>query len=397
MSTAPAKTSPRGLVVFAVPDFEPAVGGTTRQVGLQARAFAARGHEVVVVTRRRKRSWPRQERLEGLDVHRVGPPGRGRLQEALALLALGGWLRRRRRRIGTVATVMWPDAQAAAFAGGVLPRTVTVWAIRGEAEAALAEGHSVTRRLVSRLRRRLLRRTPHVVLTSSMAAELTANGAGAPVVIPVPVDCRHFRPPSAEERAEARRALGIEPTSFVAVYVGHLEVRKAVDRLVEALRLLVATVPSARLLLVGGGRGAPEDTDVALRRLVRDLGLQAVVAFCGVRPDPRPYLWAADALVLASLREGMPNSLLEGMACGLPCVAPASAGGDEVLDAETGIVPGSNEPAELAAALERLASDPRLREELGRAAHARVQRFDVEPVAAAYERLFAGLGRGGSS
>ena len=224
-------------MVFAVPDFEPAVGGTTRQVGLQARALAARGHEVVIVTRRRGGSWPRRERLAGIDVHRLGPPGRGRVREALALIALAKWLRRRRRRIGPVAAVMWPDAQVAAFAAGVLSRTVTVWAIRGEAEAALADGASTARRLMLRLRRSLFRRTPHVVLTARMAAELVATGAGEPVVIPVPVDCRHFRPPSAEERADARRALAIEPGSFVVVYVGHLEVRKAVDRLVEAFGL----------------------------------------------------------------------------------------------------------------------------------------------------------------
>src|SRR5207247_8375639 len=132
-------------------------------------------------------------------------------------------------------------------------------------------------------------------------------------------------------------------------------------------------------------------TEVALRRLVTELGLDAAVAFCGVQSDPRPYLWAADALALASVREGMPNSLLEGMACGLPCVAPASAGGDEVLDAATGIVPSSNEPAELAEALERLALDLPLREELGRTAHARVRRYDIESVAVAYERVFGGL------
>jgi glycosyltransferase involved in cell wall biosynthesis len=292
---------------------------------------------------------------------------------------------------------MWPDAQVAAFAAGVLSRTVTVWAIRGEAEAALAERASVARRLLSRLRRQLLRRTTHVALTPSMAEELAANGVIAPVVIPVPVDRRHFRPPSAQERAEARRTLGIEPQSFAVVYVGHLEARKAVDRLIEAFGLLVEAVPSARLLLIGGGRGTREDTEVALRRLVSELGLDAAVTFCGVRPDPRPYLWAADALALASLREGMPNSLLEGMACGLPCVAPASAGGDEVLDAGTGIVPSSNEPAELAEALERLASDLPLREELGRTAQARVQRYDIESVAVAYERVFARLAPGGSS
>ena len=393
---ARAAAAASGEIVFLVPDFEPSVGGTTRQVGLQARAHAARGQRVAVVTRRTSVAWLRRERLGGLDVHRVGPSGRGRGRELLALLSLALWLRRRRRGIGPVVAVQWPDVQLAASIAGVLPRLVTVWAVRGEAELALAGGHSSRRRALRRLRLRLLSRGRHVVLTPRMAKELEATGLGEATVIPVPVDLSHFRPPSADERAAARRGMRLAPDAFVVVYVGHLEQRKAVDRLVEALAALRASVPSARLLLVGGDRGRPDDTSELLRRLVDELGLRGAVTFCGVRPDPRPQLWAADALVLPSVREGMPNSLLEAMACGVPAVAPASAGGDEVLDSETGIVPPSNEPADLAAALERLAADPGLRTELGRVARERVARYDTGSVADAYERLFADLPGGGA-
>jgi glycosyltransferase involved in cell wall biosynthesis len=315
----------------------------------------------------------------------------------LALVWLAVWLARRRRRIDVLATVMWPDAQLAAFAVRLLPRTVTVWAIRGEAESALARRSGPLRRLLVRLRRTTLRRTAHVVLTPAMADELEGLGLRGPNVIPVPVDCGHFRPPSAEERVRARRRLGIHEHAFTAVYVGHLEARKAVDRLVEALALLGQSVPEPRLLLVGGARGTTEDTELALRGLVGRLGLDEAVAFCGVQHDPRPFLWAADVLVLPSVREGMPNSLLEAMACGLPCVAPASAGGDELLDPETGIVPSSNEPAELEGALARLAGSSLLRARLGLAARARVQRYDVDAVARQYDELFRRIGRGSAT
>jgi glycosyltransferase involved in cell wall biosynthesis len=382
------------MIVYLVPDFEPSVGGTTRQVGLQARAHAARGREVTVVTRRLDADWPRRERLGGLDVHRVGPSGRGRGRELVALLALALWLRRRRRRIGPVVAVQWPDVQLAALLGGVLRRLVTVWAVRGEASAALAEGRSPARRALTRLRLELLRRSRHVVLTPRMATELRATGVGEAAVIPVPVDLGHFRPPSQAERDAARKSMALEEDAFVVVYVGHLEERKAVDRLVGALALLRPRVPGSRLLLVGGDRARPDDTSAALHRQVDELGLASAVTFCGIQADPRPQLWAADVLVLPSVREGMPNSLLEAMGCGLPCVAPASAGGDEVLDSETGIVPPSNEPADLADALERLAADSAMRVELGRVAGERVGRFGVEPVADAYERVFAGGGSG---
>jgi glycosyltransferase involved in cell wall biosynthesis len=377
------------MVVFAVPDFDPSVGGTTRQTRVQAQALARRGRRVAVVTRRLVAEWPAQERVDGLDVYRVGPPGRGRIADRRSLLSLALWLRRHRHETGILQIVMWPDAVLAAAIGGVLSRTVVLWAIRGEIEAALSS-RGLLRGVQARIRRALLRRVEHVTLTQRMAAEFSSTALRASnTVIPVPVERDHFRPPTNAERTEAREALGIAHDAFTVVYVGHLEERKAVDRLIAAVDEIRASVHGVRLLLVGGGRGARSDTENTLRQYVARDGLEQVVSFCGVVPDPRSHLWASDVLVLPSVREGMPNSLLEALACGLPCVAPASAGGDEVLDDETGIVPASNEPHELAAALAALAADGPRREEMRSAARARSERFGAEHVADAYEELYA--------
>jgi glycosyltransferase involved in cell wall biosynthesis len=374
-------------VAFAVPDFDPSVGGTSRQTRLQAEALQRRGYRVTVVSRRRDRSWRRREHVDGLDVVRLGAPGRSRLADARALPELLVWLARRRSDVAIVQAVMWPDAVVAAAAAGLLARTAHVWAIRGEATAAL-EGDGARRAMQARLRRFVFERAEHVVLTRSMEAELAAvRLARQSAVIPVPVDRGHFRPATQEERLDARRAFGLPDDAFVAVYVGHLERRKAVDRLVEAVERLANELP-IHLLLVGDVRGVRDDTRAELTTQVAAAGLQQAVSFCGVVPDPRRHLWAADVLVLPSEREGMPNSLLEGLACGLPCVAPSSAGGDEVLDAATGIVPPTNAPEALATALRRLADDAGLRGRMGVAARERTREFDVERVADRYDQLY---------
>jgi glycosyltransferase involved in cell wall biosynthesis len=291
---------------------------------------------------------------------------------------------------------MWPDAWASAALAGLLRRTVVLWAIRGEAAEAIRTGTSASRRGIGRARRALLRRCVHVTLTPAMAAELEALGDMTPTeVIPVPVDTAHFRPPTPAERRDARAALGLDETAFAIVYVGHLEERKAVDRLLEAVARLARDGAAVALVVVGGGRGLPTDTERELRSRAAEDDLSGLVRFVGVEPDPRPYLWAADALVLPSVREGMPNSLLEAMACGLPCIAPASAGGDELLDAETGIVPRSNAPEDLSAALRDLAANPARRRQLGDAARGRVHRFGIAEVAERYEQLYSELASGG--
>ena len=379
-------------VVLAVPDFEPAVGGTVRHGGLIARGLARRGHDVVVVTRLTDRSWPRSEDVDGLRVDRIGSGGEGRLGAARTLAALARWLRRRRGRIDVLQTLMWPDAATAAAAAGLLDRTVVAWGIRGEIARALGPRRGLGGRLLVGIRRRHAARCSHVTLTPSMDDEFAEVGFETRgVQIPVPVDTKAFHPPDEGERERARAELGLARAGFTVCYVGHLEQRKGVERLVEAFAGIYEERSTAQLLLVGGGREGPEDTEPALRSLVPQLGLEDVVRFCGPQPDPRPFLHASDVFVLPSFREGMPNSLLEAMACGLPCIAPPSAGGDEVIEPETGVVPPSNAPADLLAALRALAGYPGRRAAMGRAAAERAKEFDVERVVDRFEELYRSL------
>jgi glycosyltransferase involved in cell wall biosynthesis len=377
-------------VAFAVPDFDPSVGGTTRQTRLQAEAMRRRGHGVVVVTRRLRPEWPVRERIAGLDVVRLGGPS---FDDGAALLSLAAWLTRQRRNVAVLQTVMWPDAVLAAAAAGLLRRTAVLWAIDGEITAALVERQSPRRKLQRTLRFRAYGRVEHVVLTERMAAELRSL---APTfsqrVIAVPVDRDYFRPPTDIERMQSRAGLGVPHDAFTVVYVGHLQRRKRVDRLISAFAALHRNVSRARLLLVGGSRGKPDDTEMELRALVSELGVDPAVSFCGVVPDPRSYLWASDVLALVSDREGLPNSLLEAMACGLPCVATFEAGGD-LLYGDAGVVPTPAEPAEIARVLTELAVDPGRRVHIGQESYRQSERYDIERVADEYERLYTSISR----
>jgi glycosyltransferase involved in cell wall biosynthesis len=376
-----------GTIVFAVPDFAPAVGGTSSQVGLLGRALAARGHEVAVVTRRRNRSWPRRESRDGLLVRRFGLPGYGRLADKLSALAPVPWLLLRRGRIQVLVTVQWADSIFAAALAGLLPRTFVVWAARGDPTDALRPAGRPPRRAQAALRRRLAVRPLHVALSPAMREELVELGVPRVAIVPVPIDAAAFRPPSPAERAAARGKLGVENDELAICYLGHLRALKAVDRLVDAFAGLVADGVPARLIVVGSGRGADDDVESALREQVRRLALEESVRFHGHVPEVRTALWATDVFVLPSTREGMPVSLLEAMACGVPCVAPPSAAGDELLAGGAGVVPPTNKPADLLAALRRLAADPDERARIGRAAVERAREFDVERVTDRLEEL----------
>jgi glycosyltransferase involved in cell wall biosynthesis len=374
-------------IVILVSDYFPSRGGTTTQTRLLALEFARRGWHVTVLTRR-VRTRMGNERLEGIEVRRIALPGRGRLAKALDLALSWLWLVRRRRTLDAVNVMMDADFALAACAGGLGRSTALTWVTRGDATRLLGGR-------IGGVRRRLLRSCKQVVLTPRMEDELHGLGVPEVSIIPVPVDTSRFRPPSAAEKAAAVRDLKIDGGSIV-LFVGHLQERKGVDLLIRAFRQVLDTGLDAHLVIVGG----PVETIDAryvesLESIVRESGLDERVVFVGPKDDVTHYLFAADIFCLPSHREGMPNVLLEAMACGLTCVAPASAGGDELLFGSAGVIPDSNSPADLARALIGLLTDPELRQTLGTSAAARARaEHQPERIVADYEGLLSAGGAG---
>lgn len=165
--------------------------------------------------------------------------------------------------------------------------------------------------------------------------------------------------------APSRTHAGEGPVQIVSV--GRLAAPKDFATLVAA----VAELPEGRahLRVFGDGpfRGELEAQKQAL-------GLGAVVEFAGEVPDARPHLEDADVFVLSSLSEGMPVSILEAMAAGLPVVASAVPGLEEVvLDGQTGFLVPPGDATALAAQLGRLVDDPDLRGSFGAAGRARAE------------------------
>ena len=125
----------------------------------------------------------------------------------------------------------------------------------------------------------------------------------------------------------------------------------------------------AELLLLGRGR-----EEARLKALARELGISSNVRFVGEQEDVAPYLQSMDVYVHPSAAAGMPVSVVEAMATGLPVVATSAGGTPEVVaDGETGFLVAPGDPSALADAIARLLADPRLAEAFGRAGRARVE------------------------
>lgn len=181
---------------------------------------------------------------------------------------------------------------------------------------------------------------------------------------------------------------GIPPRSQVFLTIGRIDRQKGLSDLIEAAVLVVPKHPQAHFLLAGEG---PERS--AIERQIRDKGLNDCVHLAGWRADVPELLAAGDALVLPSLWEGMPNVILEAMAAGLPVVATRVEGTAElVVDGRTGLLTARQSPRELAAALERLLTDPASARMMGRAGQERAKaEFSWGKMVSRYEQLYNSL------
>lgn len=374
--------APEKQALFIITDYFPSTGGPATTARAFAREMRGRGWTIHVATRHLSRKWPRREDVDGVHVHRNGSPGYGKRAKLADLLATWSWLLRTERRFTFVITFMDPNYAVIAWAAGLGGRTVLRWATLGDADLYMGRGP------LSALRLHVLRRCMHTALTPAMANELRERGIAVEAIIPVPTDTSRFRPASPLERADARARLRIS-ADVTIVFTGHLEPRKGVDLLIRAFASIVEGGQSVHLLVVGGNHGHAENLRPALDDYVRAKSLQSCVTLTGVVDDVAPYLRAGDIFCLPSAREGMSNSLVEAMACGLACVAPASAGGEDLLTHGAGVIPPSNSMEDLSAALTPLIDDADLRARLGKVAVARVQDQQLAAVVDAYEQLYA--------
>lgn len=241
------------------------------------------------------------------------------------------------------------------------------------------------------------------------------------VVIPYGADPDAFRPLDPHARGELRGRLGIPPGAVLILAVGRLVEKKGFRYLQEAFGRASPGLgrsgsdPGAARADPGPARGQEAsipllwiagsgDLEADLAERAGELGLGERFRLLGNvnREEVRELYQAADILVVPSVRDsagnvdGLPNVLMEGLASGIAVVASRVAGIPDVLvDGENGLLVAEKDPAALAEALRRLATDRELRGRLGEGARASVEeRLSWEVVSGRYFQVLAGVARG---
>ncbi|WP_191277406.1 glycosyltransferase [Nocardioides flavus (ex Wang et al. 2016)] len=218
-----------------------------------------------------------------------------------------------------------------------------------------------------------------IAVSPSLAEEYRRKWlhAGRPVVVPNHgsshgVDTDFFQP--RERNIALLNELGLDPDHPVLIFIGRLTADKGPSTLIEALRAVAQVGEHVQLVVVG----AQDERDSAMHvTSLREVSER--VRVLNHLDDVRPYLAASDLLVLPTLREGMPNVVLEAAAMGVPSITTTATGAiDSVVHDETGLLVPPQDAGALGAAILTLIQNSALCARLGAAARDRAVR-DFQP------------------
>jgi glycosyltransferase involved in cell wall biosynthesis len=274
---------------------------------------------------------------------------------------------------------------AAALAGvPVILHTAHGWSFNDTQPAWLRGLYVALERLAARFSQRL------IVVSAFNREKGLRLGVGRPEqyeLLHSGIDAELFRTPD-NSRESVRAALGFEPAHKIVGTIACLKPQKAPLDFVRAAAAVHAEDDSFRFFIAGDGELRPE-----LQALLAELGLQGVVQLLGWRRDVTDLLHAMDLFLLPSLFEGLPRSVLQAMAAGVPVVATGVDGTPEVIeDGVSGLLIPPGRPDVAARRVIELLADDDLRERCVMQARRRLSReFDIHQMVRDLDRLYIGL------
>src|SRR5579859_7246611 len=391
---------------------------------LQAQTLRARGHEATIITFRHQRAWLPFETVDGVPVIRVAGALLGNRAQLprivkrtlflLALVVMGWTLWRHRHRydilhvyqlsalalptawvcrltgkpmliaVRSTGSTQFGQSQTAAslLAGPLDPDAPWLhienvpWT-NGDLEGLLRLGPGVmryTRSLLERVGAKI------IILSTRMQDYLSEHGFLLPNIqrIPNGVDIVRFHPADPIDDIRAR----------TVICVAKLRYEKGIDVLLQAWYLVQQQCPEARLILVGNG--STNSIEGRFVRMAEELGIKASIELAGLQKDIPAQLQCAGISVLPSRWEGMPNAILEAMACGLPCVATRVSGSEDIIEhGVNGLLVEQENYQGIAQALLTLLRDPALAEKYGQAARATIEKhYSLEHITDMYIELY---------
>lgn len=373
-------------VLMIAPQFYPLVGGYERAAERLAVELVSNGHSVTVVAERRNHEWPRKQVLRGVHIRRIWCAFKPGVHTFTSVMSFFLFLMLNGRRFDVLHVHQYGHHLALAVAlrrllGKPVLLKLTSTAAQGITQAL--GGKTFSSSLFVKLHQQV-----NALIATSAAAVKEAVQFGIPekriYLISNGIDTERYAPCSLQDRTMFKKRLGYR-RPFTVLYTGRLAPAKNPTGLLEAWSLIQREVPEWHLALIGEGPLHQELADQIAR-----LGLSDSVQLAGYQEDVLPWYQAADVFVLPSHHEGLSNSLLEALSCGLPVVSTRVSGTTDVFEeADVGELVDVGDMVGFAMALRGLLTHSVRRKSCGiRARQYAVQNCSIGAVARATADLY---------
>lgn len=200
----------------------------------------------------------------------------------------------------------------------------------------------------------------------------------------VGVNSQRFTDADEPIKADLRKEYGYGENDVLCLCTGELNANKNQKLLIGALQYLKESCPDFKILFAGTG-----DSEEELKALIKQLGVENSAQLLGYRTDVDKLLKICDFVAAASCREGLPVNIIEGMFSHRAAVVTHNRGHNElVAENESGFFVPIDNPAECAAAFEKLYKNKELRLEMGKKAFERAQKYSSEKVKRELEAIY---------
>ena len=371
-------------VVLTTDYFPPHIGGVETVTFELARRLSQMGHKVAVITLSTDNTIP-IEKINDVKVYRAKSHETTRILGVQSAFSsqMGNLIRsvcKKERADVLHANNLFYFTTIAATASKKSLKLPLVTTLHIGSISQLDGGVRLLTRIYERsIGRWILNQSDHVVAVSN-AVRTYARGldvADSKIsVIPNGVDLQENRPNYTHRYIDGRVRVA---------FVGRLISNKGPQYLVEAAPTVLRDLSAVEFLFVGEGPMLH-----ALRSRVKELGISESVQFLGAVPNISTLLRECDIYVRPSLTEGMPLTVLEAMACGVPTVATRIDGTTEILiNEDTGFLVDPKNAQQLAFYISKLVGDCELRMRMGRRARESVEKHnDWNSVATQMSRIY---------
>ena len=344
--------------------------GAELQAETQLRRLKSKGHAITIIAKKRTLGSSFHETIDGVEVFRLWPPGLRTLSTLLLL-----FFARKKCDIVHIHGQHFFGMAAISLCNLLGIPTVLKITIAGRFFVRLSADKLFPRKW--RPFRRLLnhvagKASAYLAISKEIYDQMPLAGFLPERIrlIPNGVDLNRFHPISACEKKRLQTKLGLPEDKTIILYSSRLMHRKGFDLLLAAWPMIQAKFPEVCLVVVGSGG----NTEVkALNKLAANVS-PSKITYVGEVRDTSPYLQCSDIFIFPSRREGLPNALIEAMACGVTCIASDIGGCSDLIEPDkTGILFASGDSNALSTVTVSLLSNQQKIQELGNNAYRLIQ------------------------